>query len=415
MATPSLPPLVQATSGAIGSATANALVYPLDLIATRVQTDDSSGLSFDGRRRRKLGRLREIRVIPQIAREVIREEGWKGLYDGLATDTAATIVSNFFYFYIYAFLRRSVVQRKAFSAPPSRAKQRLAVLSVPEELGLGFLSGVLSRAISTPLSMVTVRMQTQSNNNRKPGLVEIIRSIYREHGLLGFWKGFETTIALSLNPALTFSLIQLFQRILHRLSTKRFSSPAQVAKSATASFLTGALANSIAVAILYPLILAKTRLQSSNSDRRETFSTRGSAPTHQDHSALLFTDGPRPTERVASPLEMGDNDADRIKAVIEDTESLLKEAVHDVANTAANAASDVKEKLVEVHEGVRDKGYEVLDIWRDAYRANGARGLYQGLEVQIVKGFLNQGVTMVVKQRMEQLVVAIVRQRLRNP
>lgn len=32
-----LPPLVQAVSGAIGSASANALVYPLDLVTTRLQ------------------------------------------------------------------------------------------------------------------------------------------------------------------------------------------------------------------------------------------------------------------------------------------------------------------------------------------------------------------------------------------
>ena len=42
--TSTLPPLVQAFSGAVGSASANAIVYPLDLVATRLQTTSSKKL-----------------------------------------------------------------------------------------------------------------------------------------------------------------------------------------------------------------------------------------------------------------------------------------------------------------------------------------------------------------------------------
>lgn len=42
--TSNLPPLVQAVSGAVGSAAANAIVYPLDLVSTRLQTTSSRRL-----------------------------------------------------------------------------------------------------------------------------------------------------------------------------------------------------------------------------------------------------------------------------------------------------------------------------------------------------------------------------------
>ncbi len=41
----------------------------------------------------------------------------------------------------------------------------------------------------------------------------------------------------------------------------------------------------------------------------------------------------------------------------------------------------------------------VTDVWAAALRAEGWGGLYQALGVQILKGFVNQGVTMLVKQR----------------
>lgn len=42
--TSTLPPLIQAFSGAIGSASAGAIAYPLDLVATRIQTTSSKKL-----------------------------------------------------------------------------------------------------------------------------------------------------------------------------------------------------------------------------------------------------------------------------------------------------------------------------------------------------------------------------------
>lgn len=80
------------------------------------------------------------------------------------------------------------------------------LLSMPEEIGIGFLAGVASRAITTPLSVVTVRLQTATEDDneddefreeeRNPELavstvstLQVIHDIYLEDGIKGLWRG----------------------------------------------------------------------------------------------------------------------------------------------------------------------------------------------------------------------------------
>ena len=80
--TSALPPLVQACSGALGSATANAVSYPLDLVATKLQISTRRSVrGFEGALR--------------LLKYILRTEGLSGLYDGLGADTASTIVSKY--------------------------------------------------------------------------------------------------------------------------------------------------------------------------------------------------------------------------------------------------------------------------------------------------------------------------------
>lgn len=41
----------------------------------------------------------------------------------------------------------------------------------------------------------------------------------------------------------------------------------------------------------------------------------------------------------------------------------------------------------------------ILEVWQTAYEREGFQGLYQGLESQVLKGIVSQGVTMMVKTR----------------
>ncbi len=193
--TSTLPPIVQAVSGAVGSAFANGLTYPLDLATTRLQLHrkrtSTSGL-YDG-----------IRILVHV----IRRYGLTALYDGIMTDTGASLVSkcvsyllelmapltanSFCYYYVYSFLRNSVLR---YRYNDTKAKISLPVL---QELFLGFIAGVASRAVSLPLNLITLRLQGErdaddeenSDEDHAVGLSSVVKLIYSEHGLSGFWRG----------------------------------------------------------------------------------------------------------------------------------------------------------------------------------------------------------------------------------
>ncbi|KAJ8076775.1 hypothetical protein AAF712_000395 [Marasmius tenuissimus] len=317
--TSTLPPLVQAVAGSIGSASANALTYPVDLATARLQLQSRSTS-----KQRPGGIQGGLRILQSAARRY----GLSALYDGLLTDTGATLLANFFYFYFYSFLRDSWQKRHANNGG-ANLKKLLPKLSILEELFLGFLAGVASRAISTPLSLVTLRLQTERSNdngengseeNSNSGVSAVVKKIYEEEGLAGFWKGFKTTTLLCLNPSLTLSFFQVFRRAL--AFSRRNTPNAVIDPTPREAFLGGAISSSIAVSILYPLILAKTRLQAYKKRKADTVA-------------------------LSSPPSL-------------------------------------------------------LSVLEDAYRRD---ELYQGLEMQIFKGFVSQGVTFLVKGRIEELIV----------
>ncbi|KAJ3806885.1 mitochondrial carrier domain-containing protein [Lentinula aff. lateritia] len=383
--TSTLPPLVQAVAGAIGSASANTLTYPLDLVTTRVQlsspadTSPNSNVQRSGKGKQKEQEQENSSVLNSqdvstkrlenstrfkaigILHSIIQSDGVGGLYDGLLTDTASTLISNFFHFYIYSFLRKLLIRHIAGSQSSSRSPLKglsLIKLAIWQDLALGFMSGVASRAVSMPLSIITLRLQTgRHDGSDESGIVDqegngnaviqTVKKIYEEQGLSGFWRGFNTTILLSLNPSITLAFFQLFRRLLAliRQPPHSNSKTAMIMDPTPGeAFFGGAISNSIAVVLLYPLILSKTRLQASRSRSTNSESSE--------------------SQSTSRPKTLG---------------AVMLDAYYGRYHHGTGSTSSTSDKQVR--------------------RASGINGLYQGLEMQILKGFLNQGVTFLGKGR----------------
>lgn len=165
------------------------------------------------------------------AEHILRTEGWSGLYDGVASDTTANFLSryvilciielsfalpvifspniSFLYFLFYTFIRTLVAKRRSRLALLDGKKKNPAIilLSAPEEIGIGFLSGVASRSIILPLNVITVRLQTANkddeeqvnlatNERKESTFSSTVKDIHREDGLSGFWRGRRNPICL---------------------------------------------------------------------------------------------------------------------------------------------------------------------------------------------------------------------------
>ncbi|KAI5475360.1 hypothetical protein MNV49_001591 [Pseudohyphozyma bogoriensis] len=108
----------------------------------------------------------------ETIKKILREEGVGSFYLGLGTDSLSTGLSNFIYFYAYSLLRTLLINRKLRRHPPppaSKEKGSIAppVLSAIEEILIGCLSGVISKGTVAPLSNITVRAQTASTAKAK--------------------------------------------------------------------------------------------------------------------------------------------------------------------------------------------------------------------------------------------------------
>ena len=151
--------------------------------------------------------------IPTAFRTIYKSGGLWGFYHGITADTLSTALSNFLYFYVYAAFHKLLVKWKS--------SKRL-MLSFPafENLIIGVLAGILSRAVTTPLSTITVRKQTAAKVAKKDiesvenvvnsseeaeeedsdyaadSSITIAKDIYHEHGLSGFWRGYKSACAL---------------------------------------------------------------------------------------------------------------------------------------------------------------------------------------------------------------------------
>lgn len=200
----SLPPLVQAASGALAAVTSNLLVYPLDTVTTRMQTSK--------------GRSNLVTAFKRM----LREEGITSFYKGLGSDTLSTAISQFVFFYAYSLLHNGFLRHKTRRAARATEGDKASpVLSTLEGLLVGCLAGLVAKGVAAPLSNVTVRQQTSSTAKAKaegaqkkvgageedsdeedgdyssaPGIMEIVRDILKEQGWTGLWSGYKSAIVL---------------------------------------------------------------------------------------------------------------------------------------------------------------------------------------------------------------------------
>jgi hypothetical protein len=198
---PKLSPIGDATSGAIGAVIANTLIFPLDVIKTRLQVQNES--------LKLINPSNHYDSALDAFRKIFVEEGLLGLYAGLVTGLAGTVVSSFSYFYIYSTIRGKYTEYIDGED-----------ISTTMELALGAGAGALCQFIVLPIGVVTtrfsnliIRQQTDPELKRKP-FYHVMKLIIEEEGLQGLWKGFQASLVLCSNPAITYGLFNRVKSVI---------------------------------------------------------------------------------------------------------------------------------------------------------------------------------------------------------
>ncbi|CAJ2506904.1 Uu.00g080900.m01.CDS01 [Anthostomella pinea] len=240
-----LPPWGYAVAGSTGAVLANVLVYPLDIVKTRLQVQVT----------RKPGDT-YVESDPHYTStwdaitKIVAEDGIMGLYAGMNGAMLGVASTNFAYFYWYSTVRELYFKSQKFPAPPSTAV----------ELVLGAVAGAVAQLFTIPVAVVTTRQQTQSKADRK-GLLDTAREVINsEDGASGLWRGLKASLVLVVNPAITYGAYERLKNVIF---------PGKARLTAGEAFLLGALSKSLATIVTQPLIVAKVGLQSKPPPQRQ--------------------------------------------------------------------------------------------------------------------------------------------------
>ncbi|KAI9817981.1 MAG: ADP/ATP carrier protein [Thelocarpon impressellum] len=237
---PPLPPWGSAVAGATGAVLANAAVYPLDIVKTRLQVQvtrkptDPVPATVDGP---------HYTSTADAISKIIADEGITGLYAGIHGSLIGVASTNFAYFYWYSVVRTLYLSSQKLPTPPSTAV----------ELGLGAVAGAVAQVFTIPVSVVTTRQQTQTKGEKKGLRDTAMEVIESEDGYSGLWRGLKASLVLVVNPAITYGAYQKLKDVIF---------PGKANLRPWEAFLLGAMSKALATIATQPLIVAKVGLQS---------------------------------------------------------------------------------------------------------------------------------------------------------
>ncbi|XP_019072254.1 peroxisomal nicotinamide adenine dinucleotide carrier isoform X3 [Vitis vinifera] len=210
-------------AGAGAGIIAQIITYPLQTVNTRQQTE---------RVAKKVAPSRPASSTLLQILQVIRSEGWGGLYSGLKPSLFGTAASQ-----THTQAERKIMEAKK-EALLKEASERNLIGSPNFQDGLAKLNAM------KPLPY---------------GTLHAAHEVYKEAGITGFWKGIIPTLIMVCNPSIQF---MIYETSLKHLRAKRAENK-QGLKTVTALevFLLGALAKLGATVATYPLLVVKSRLQ----------------------------------------------------------------------------------------------------------------------------------------------------------
>jgi len=233
-------------AGIAAGLTGTVVLYPLELLKTRMQVAD--------------GTLPEYANLRNSIKSVLRNEGYGGLYKGITPAVMAATGSwgGYFYFYEKSKKRKCISQ----GLDPVTAK-----LGATDHLLAGVEAGSIMVCLFNPLWLLKTRLALQdakglnqigaastATQPRYTGVINAFRTIIREEGIAGLYQGLFPALLLTSHGAVQFASYEYMKvRMQETMATSE--QPAWV------SVLLGGTSKIVASTATYPYQVMKSRLQ----------------------------------------------------------------------------------------------------------------------------------------------------------
>ncbi|KAJ7591088.1 mitochondrial carrier domain-containing protein [Mycena floridula] len=246
--------VIQGLAGAAGGILALTATYPLVLLSTRSAVKTK----------------KETTSFYEAMVEIVKQEGFTGLYSGLDSSLLGIAITNAVYYYFYERSRGIILKSRSGGK----------ALSTLESIITGLIAGSATTIIANPIWVVQTSQSVQTvdvdPNSTAPkaklGFVETFRRILAKDGIQGFWRGIGPALALVINPVLQYTVFEQLKNILIARRTTRLRATGALAATAVAVlsdwdfFFLGAFSKLMATGTTYPYIVVKSRLQAGHAN-----------------------------------------------------------------------------------------------------------------------------------------------------
>mmetsp|Transcript_9733 Transcript_9733/g.21017 ORF Transcript_9733/g.21017 Transcript_9733/m.21017 type:complete len:393 (+) Transcript_9733:178-1356(+) len=303
-------------SGFSGGAISTVLLMPLDNIKVRLQVNEGASTNLTsspptaieakatatskyatsnntGSRIKEQQKPRTRLGAMRMLRGVIKYEGVRGLYQGLAPAVVGSAVSWGGFFYVYEAMKQQLRYVKSMKNADiayytagnnitairrDQPQQQLATLNSWDNFILGTASGVVMVFVTNPIWLIKLRLQLQmkrtsehlhlNNVTRYDGFWDAFRKIVRSDGILGLYRGTGPALILTSHGGVQFVVYEFLRKHFHYVKAQRSTESSSVMKRFENSlgYLTiGAISKMAASTTTYPMQVVKSRIQQPSS------------------------------------------------------------------------------------------------------------------------------------------------------
>ncbi|KAI1338431.1 mitochondrial 2-oxodicarboxylate carrier 1 [Xylariaceae sp. FL0016] len=224
----------QFAAGAIAGVSEILVMYPLDVVKTRVQLQTGKGTGAD-----------HYNGMGDCFKKIIKNEGFSRLYRGIsapilmeAPKRATKFAANDEWGKIY---------RKAFGA--EKMTQSLSILT-------GATAGATESFVVVPFELVKIRLQDKASAGKYNGMMDVVGKIIKNEGILAMYNGLESTLWRHiLWNAGYFGCIFQVRGLLPKAETKN----AQILND----LVSGSIGGTVGTILNTPMDVVKSRIQNS--------------------------------------------------------------------------------------------------------------------------------------------------------